>query len=271
MSIYDLFLKTDLIKVTPWISNLLQSPVKSKLPPSQEFTPSTKHLIASIPTPDKKRFIEELYKDDIIDTSNKDPDYQEKMENNELGFYMEDFISCYGLCPICGKNTLCTYVRSNIPVVDLVCINKLAHPQECCLFQVKISLTNFYFDSDKISVGSRTYGDIAHLVKANASLAEKIIVPGYICIKLTRKHDQIYSIDDKNSFVLIPDYKKQSANTYYQYKNEPDKYGKPQITWDKSIVKISRIASVISRATIDYQLFKADIIANPYKHYITQK
>ena len=49
-----------------------------------------------------------------------DPDYQQRMENNGLGFFMEEYICVYGYCPVCNQPTLKKYQQTNIPVVILM-------------------------------------------------------------------------------------------------------------------------------------------------------
>src|SRR3990172_4897969 len=151
--LYELFLATRLKSVVS--SGQGQGP---GLGPGQNVqpgtplktTPFTKMILDAIRTDER----EELKKEFEIDNKTidalaeldveKDPDYLEKMENNRLGFYMEDFVISHMGCPICGKKTLQKYSVPNMPTVDLVCTNRDGHllfdekQINCFLFQVKI-------------------------------------------------------------------------------------------------------------------------------------
>src|ERR1700722_1660201 len=61
------------------------------------------------------------------------------MENNGLGFFMEKFVSVYGLCPVCSQPSRKKYSHSNVPV-DLVCTNIKNHlnNNKCFLFQTYV-------------------------------------------------------------------------------------------------------------------------------------
>ncbi|QTF49475.1 hypothetical protein qu_584 [Acanthamoeba polyphaga mimivirus] len=208
------------------------------------------------------------------DEDNIDPDYQEKMENNGLGFFMEDFICAYGVCPVCGEKSLRKFSHSNVPVIDLVCINKKHHlkKKKCFVFQIKISLNTNYFSlkNQIISVGSKKYGNICHLRKGSDPLLHKIIVPGYICIKLSRSSStsQEYIIDHKNSFVLIPNYSDESSDLYYQYLDYTSMYGKDLVTWNINMVETKNLDYVLSNNKIIHEIFLEKTIDNPYKDLV---
>jgi hypothetical protein len=282
--LYKLFFNKKLVALSKFPENILNpenpmTPIKKK--PKLEsdisklLSPDTKIIYNSLSPDAKIKYLELIKKDDaaLLSSESKadesDPDYQEKMENNGLGFFMENFISMYYWCPVCQQKTLRKYSHSNIPVVDLVCINSEEHlkKNECFLFQVKISLTNDYFNINEqtISIGSKTYGEPAHLVKGTEPIKNKYVVPGYICIKLypTDSNKQIYRINYKNSFVLIPDYDSQLSETYYHYLDKKSIYNKDIITWNNKMCKVLTL-SKIPKELIEYELFDQMEIENPY-------
>jgi hypothetical protein len=270
-TLYDLFFGKDLVILS---KNEPKSPPISRCSITP-VTPISKMLLELVSPESKGKYLKGLRSDDIyieqLEKKNErlDPDYEEKMENNGLGFYMENFVSWYGLCPICKRFTLRKYICSNVPVVDYVCINYEYHlsTNTCFLFQLKISLTEGYFSFQKqtISIGSRRYGEIPHTVKGTNNMITKRIMPGYICIKLNRTQEsQIYTIDDQNSFILIPNYYNSSDIFYYEYLSETDKYGKDIITWNPSMFTISGIKTILNTPRVNYEVFEEIPIKNPY-------
>jgi hypothetical protein len=258
------------------------SKYEPKTPPkvksaTEVLTPLSLSIYESVSPASKPYILMDMLSDNnLIDTiENKmfdlDPDYQEKMENNGLGFFMEEYISVYGFCPVCNQPTLKKYAQPNIPVVDLVCVNSDYHLQknECFLYQVKISLSNTYFNlnQQKISVGSKKYGEFAHLHKGSENLDKKIVVPGYICIKLINypSESQTYVVDHRNSFVLIPDYNNNSNKYYYQYADEKNIFGKNIIKWNSSMINIVPIKQVVQTTKIGHEFFSEFVIKNPYQ------
>ncbi|QGR54110.1 hypothetical protein [Moumouvirus maliensis] len=199
-----------------------------------------------------------------------DPDYQEKFQNNGLGFFMEDYICAYGKCPVCGQATLRKYSQSNVPVVDLVCINTDYHlkKNKCFIFQIKISLTDNYFSlKNKILiVGSKIYGEISHIHTGLEPIIDKIVVPGYICVKL-KKTDEInqeYIIDYKSSFSIIPNYQNKSSENFYDYVDVSGFYGKNIISWNDSMVDIINLNDVLDNKKIKHEVFQENELSNPY-------
>ena len=275
--IYNLFFGKKIVDQTriEYTADQLATP-KKRSAPEPELTPISKKIYDAATPRSKPYVLQELSRDNAIvesynDKENAvDPDYEEKMENNGLGFFMENIISVYGRCPVCGESMLKKYAESNVPIVDLVCVNHEYHLREekCFLYQLKISLTNDYFSlkDGKIAVGSKAYGEPTHVVKGTADLHNKIVVPGYICIKLYPKdaNRQIYDIDHRNSFALVPDYSNVSDENYYQYSEAINKYGKNVIKWNPSMVKTVALKSVIDKNNIAYEVFNEQIIPNPY-------
>lgn len=260
-TLYNLFFKKKLVVLS---KNLPQSPVPNRILP-KDLTPMTKMIVSNLSPYSRKLMLEDISNDDkeILDLEN-DPDYLEKMENNRLGFYMESFMSYYGLCPVCKQNTLRKYAQSNVPVVDFVCINKDYHIKSntCFLFQLKISLNNQYFSfrQQTISIGSKKYGEIPHSIKGNGI---KKIVPGYICLKLISKEMQTYKIDTQDSFIIIPNYLDNSNKSYYEYMPYLDKYGKNVITWNPTMF-ITPLVEDIIPLHINHEYFTETQIDNPY-------
>lgn len=279
--LFNIFLKKNLIqlsKVQP------RTPTKNKvnvINSTNLLTPFSKSIYDAVSPNSKQYILQDMLTDnDLIQTNEKleeesDPDFEEKMENNRLGFYMEDFISFYGLCPVCNQPTLHKYAHSNVPAIDFVCINYKFHlnTKTCFLFQMKISLNNNYFNltNESIVVGSRTYGNVIHSVKGSDPLEDKMIVPGYICIKLYQQHSELqsYNVDYRNSFILIPDYTSKSTDFYYTYLKTKSIYGKNMITWNNSMVKTLNLhKTIVDPIIVRYEVFNQIEITNPYKQLI---
>ena len=272
--LYKLFFGKKLVDLTRIETNTKQLPSSKQV----TLTPVSKSIYDTTSPKSKPYILAAMMKNtDVIDAQmdieeQLDPDYQEKMENNGLGFFMEDFVSVYCHCPVCGQSLLKKYSHSNVPVVDLVCINTAYHKNKCFLFQVKISLTNDYFNlkTKKIIVGSKTYGEPAHHRKGTDSMNQKIVVPGYICIKLYRdkQEPQNYVIDHRNSFVLVPNYQNNSNKYYYHYLDEVGMYGKNMITWDETMVDTFPLNKITNISKIAYEVFLEKEIPNPYMFLI---
>lgn len=270
--LYNLFFASDLIKLDKPIAEPRTPPKKKVLGPI--LTPTSKKIYDATSPRSKPYILQDLqantaaieYRESLED----DPDYQEKLENNGLGFFMENFVSHHGICPVCGEHSLKKYAYSNIPVVDLVCINTDYHLKNsaCFIFQLKISLTNDYFNlkNQTIVVGSRVYGEPAHEVSGKEDLLHKLIVPGYICIKLypIAGDVQAYNIDHRNSFVLVPDYNNTANNYYYQYTANLSRFGKNIISWNSAMVKTINLKNIINNTNIGYEFFNETAIINPY-------
>lgn len=276
--LYTLFFTKELVKLSKLdIVKRVTSPLKKNKQLNTPITPISKMILSTLSPDSKSKMLEDLRRDDlfIMDKEEKtdqlDPDYQEKMSNNGLGFFMENYVSWYGLCPLCGQHTLRKYLNSNVPVVDFVCINVDYHLSNnlCFLFQLKISLAEDYFNfiNRSITVGSQKYGLIPHTVRGSDDITHKILVPGYICVKLRYKPDenmQVYQIDNIKSFVLIPDYSNMSNVSYYKYVDNMNKYGKNVITWNSLMMSQYPIQSVILTNMIKFAIFSETSIMNPY-------
>ena len=175
-----------------------------------------------------ERLLHELNKDSEIirkmetyDIIN-DPDYIDKMRDNQIGFYMERYISSFCKCPTCGSYTLRIYRNPCMPVVDLICINTAYHlaNNKCFMYQVKTKKTgSVYFNNDYISVGSATFGLYSHILKGNHTPDyKKLFGVGYICISYDYKEDtDTYSIIEPESFCMLPNLDLTLDKQYYEY------------------------------------------------------
>ena len=205
--LYDLYMTKELrtvIKYTqdpgPGAADVSDAmPISPKRPVLQSIealTPFSKQLAKSVATPDRPEFIKGLLQDDAdiqglesIDDL-EDPDYVEKMANSGLGFFVEDFLSFHGRCPVCKQKTLRKYSISNMPVIDLICTNKRYHIKTktptCFLYQVKIKVGDSrYFDYTHkyINIGSKAKGYNSHEVLGFRGIEHKLVVNRYICLK----------------------------------------------------------------------------------------
>lgn len=275
IDLQKLLFTKNLIKLSKNIPSEPVSPVKSLKRKSEDFLTPIAKKIYNVTSPRSKSFVlEELQRDttkiECIEKNSIDPDFQYKMENNGLGFFMENIVSFYGKCPGCNQNRLCKYASSNVPVVDLVCTNTDFHLKNnsCFLYQLKISLGNDYFSLKKqtISVGSKKYGEIVHGINGNSD--RKMIVPGYICIQLQKTSLQEYNICHKKSFVLVPDYNNMTEDLYYKYTGTKNRYGSDIITWNAAMVNVHELHSVFDLQNIGYEHFNEDLIDNHYKNLL---
>lgn len=241
MILQNLFFKTCLLKPQKQIE---QKPRKHPIPISSSmspYTPMTKQILAATSPSEHARLLEEIGKDNKsiklleLKDDETDPDFQEKLENGGLGFYMEDFICAFGVCPFCKEKLLVKSIYANMPVIDLVCINTDSHKSRTKIFQVKISVTNKYFSKkDKfITVGSRKYGEIPNTIIPQSD-DDFFIVPAYICLQLV-DHDKYYTVDRNSSFVLEP-IKKDVRTSYYSYINPDPIYKRNRITWNENVI-----------------------------------
>lgn len=290
--LYDLFFTRSISNVTlpkkqqPEIITKPLTPIKSKKRRLEEYSlpelekllsPNGKKILKTVPQDQQL----DLAKDLIVDTKlieskeieeyKDDPDYIEKMENNGLGFYMENFISYYGVCPVCKLKTLRKYSFSNMPVVDLICINDTYHTVHggCFLFQVKTSLNDLYFSKkdNYITVGSINYGYNSHIVKGSDNINNKKLVIGYICLYLNPKSNTEYKINKQKSFVLLPNLNNQSNESYYSYNTNKQTYmGKNEISWNKNLVDIMDVNTCLSNIeNVNTNVIFEEIdIKNPY-------
>lgn len=197
----------------------------------QLISPNGKKILKTVRKEEQLELARALVEDaDLVEANEmeeyeNDPDYKEKMENNGLGFYMENFIAFHGVCPVCGQKTLRKYSFSNMPVIDLICVNVPYHTVHggCFLYQVKTSLNDMYFSrkSNRIMIGSKRFGYNSHAVKGTDSDIKKLLTIGYICLFMDLQTDNTkYKINKLKSFVLIPDLQKKLDQYYYEYKGE---------------------------------------------------
>lgn len=244
------------------------------IPNPNELTPIGKMIYDTAHKDDKINLLIDLSKDDIELNKNqiinelKDLDYKERMENNKLGFYMEKYVSVNFKCPICNEYSLKQYANPNIPVVDLLCINKQHYNSNFSnLFQVKIS-TGFssYFSHNFINVGSKKYGFNCHHIKGNDSNDVKKLLINYICINLNYDQNKnIYDINKKNSFILIPDPNNTTDQYYYSYNGNT-------IFWNKSMFINSYNFNNIDLPIINpNDIYIEKIIYNPFQYYNVAK
>lgn len=280
--LYELFLTKPLREVTKsgdfdFEEQLIMPDVPKT--PTMTATPFTKMILGALGTEEREGMLDEFKKDDNtinllegIDAES-DPDYLEKLENNKLGFYMEDFVIYHMKCPVCHKaGTLKKYSVPNMPVVDIVCTNTDDHIDhkaktvKCFLFQIKIKVGDSnYFDglNKKISVGSKKFGFNAHNVSGNQKLWRKCVVPGYICLTLDQKTDTTYIILPR-SFVVVPDYNDKRPTTFYNYLDEKGYRGRDQIRWSSNLTKTSRPKFKTRRVNTEEVFYDTDDIKNEY-------
>lgn len=237
---------------------------------SFEMTPMSKIIYDSVSTNKKSAILKDMIMDDnyIENIDDFDPDYIEKLENNELGFYMEDFV-CHNMrCPICGSKSLRKYNVKNMPVVDVICTNADQHNGKIKLFQIKTTLNNGYFNRKNhvLLVGSKKYGLLCHEIYGTAPMDHKNLLVGYICINMTEIADNKYKISNTGSFVLIPDIHNKNNNKYYSYTGKKAHFGNEILAWNPDMTNIYNINNFMENLNVDtttvYNI--SGIILNPY-------
>lgn len=270
--LYNIFFKKELLNLFFDNQPVVSTPIKKVPLLSLDLTPFSKIILDHTSPSSKEYMLKELIKDNdklkSLELNDDDPDYLDKLENNYLGFFLEDFLSINGLCPVCNQPTLRKYYSKNIPVIDLICINYYYHliQKECFVFQVKISLNNSYFNlkNKTISVGSKYFGEVAHSINGLDLIKNKLIVPGYICLKLKDLSNRSYLIDHSKSFILIPNYLNDIDQFFYSYVKK-NFFNKDVITWNSSLVNVFDVNTCLKNINqIDYTLYLSQQIINPY-------
>lgn len=273
-TLHDLFYGSDLVETgyLPYLYD--QKNIKPKKNISIEMTPMSKMIYESVSTSHKVAILRDMIDDDeyIDNADDYDPDYLEKLENSELGFYMEDFI-CHSMkCPVCGVKSLRKYGVKNMPVVDVICVNTSQHIDKIKLFQIKITLNNNYFNRKKhiLLVGSKKYGFMCHEVYGMDTMNHKDLLVGYICINMIEVEDNKYKIDNNKSFVLIPDINNHMNEKYYSYTGQKAHFGNEVLEWNPNMVNVHDIAHYVDTMNVDTNIHYsiAKKILNPYDKVI---
>lgn len=266
--LYFLFTNTDLIETT--YSNYKKKLYKSHQP-NLILSPMTKLIYNSVPQEDRNKLLEDIILDNnyIEQLDDNDPDYIEKLANNKLGLYMEDFVCYYMKCPICRSKTLRKYKINNMPVIDVICTNTQFHKNfnNIKFFQIKISVnSNSYFNKQYILVGSKKFGFNCHEIMGNDTLKNKETLIGYICINLTEIKDGEYKINNKKSFILIPNITKNYPEYYYKYINNSNRFNHDAITWNKNLVNEFKLENLLDVTIVNTNsiFFNSNMIVNPY-------
>lgn len=245
--LYSLFTDTDIIEYE--VKRDIDIEEVFEMPNECLMSPSAKSIFDGLTPNEKKRFKNDYKNDDdkILQREKKDymndSDFNEKLENNAIGLYMEAFVSVYGKCPGCGENTLKCYDDMSIPVVDVICINRTpqgieSHKIYPRIFQIKVSLNkSTYFTKEFIHVGSQRYGYNSHMAPVKDTKYNNIVV-GYICIHLDDgKEEGTYNINKSKSYVLLPILNAfNTPGTYYTYTTGRF-FGKLSITSNKAAVR----------------------------------
>lgn len=295
MRLYELFLtrplnETNMMKNTSSISTPPTLPILST-PKSEKtvsqlsmLSPNAKKIYETAHVEDKEHVLHDLIKDselvEQLEMSEymNDLEYTEKMANNMLGFYIESFIAYNGMCPLCSKKTLRKYNMSNMPVIDLICINPFhIDNNECFLYQVKTSVgKNSYFGETFATIGSKKFGYNSHMVRGTDTDEKKKLVIGYICINL--KEDTVdnnkFTIvpNMKKSFIVIPKIQSKLNEYFYTYDIQRYPFNKNIIKWNGKMATIMDISKCIVNYNVNTNIvFNDTIIENPYINFPKSK
>lgn len=159
------------------------------------------------------------------------------IQYENYGKLIECWVADNMRCPCCGAvGSLRRYLSDSMPVIDLVCINP-AHTLEqgVKFFQVKTSngspfLSKPYFnldptlshpDANTIHVGSRVWGEPAHLISPHADQFDKKILCGYICVGY-KENESTLSINLSKTFIVLPKYLNRMGTTKSVLSFEPE-------------------------------------------------
>jgi hypothetical protein len=231
------------------------------LPPVDYFASPGKKILEHLDESDKKFLLADFKKDDKIlekldvHLDKDDPDFIHKKKDDNIGFFMEDFIVKNGTCPICNTPNLRKHIIHNMPAVDLLCINK-DHPiNRSRLFQVKTSIGNSYFTREIIPVGSRYFGQFVHSLTPTNH--HKNITLNYICIDLVRTGEFRYEITE-NSYILLPQLDSIIDEPFYAYRDPA------HITFNLSNVSMINCSSLFQSSIVNRTLFSYEILNNPF-------
>lgn len=107
--LYNLFFTKNLVKLDKYEPRTPTKKLKTEY--IEPLTPTSKIIFNTV-SPRSKEYIRKNMEADTISIrkmeekiESDDSDYIEKMENGGLGFFMENILSFYGSCPVCGENT----------------------------------------------------------------------------------------------------------------------------------------------------------------------
>jgi hypothetical protein len=200
--------------------SFLNSPFKKS---GVVFTPITARKIRSA-----KRLDDKNLKENVDNNSFKTP--------QDMGLIIEQLLSgtkcfdknCPGILELCKPNTA---------IIDLCC--------SVCnrVYQVKSTSSDLYvyFNDEFITTGSRKEGERVIGVPAN-QLNDLKDLPIFICIRMNKK-DEDYYIDNKKSYVLIPELILTSdAHYIYRSSNPKDTI----IKWNPELVAKKKLDEFIN-------------------------
>jgi hypothetical protein len=225
-------------------------------------------ILAAVDDSEKIYLLEDFKKDDeILEKLNSrldkdDADFMRKKNHNNIGFFMEDYIVKNGVCPICETRTLRKHIIHNMPAIDLVCVNTKHDKNYPILFQVKTSVSNDYFSSNVIPVGSIYFGYYIHsLTPTNIN---KNISVNYICIDLNHISELSYEITDK-SYILIPKLDSIINESFYAY-TDPSHI----IFNEKNVIK-TNYSHLLKSKSVNRTPFSFVNVINPYNYYLPKR
>ncbi len=257
-----------------------------------QLSPESKKLVLAESVSNRQRLIYDILKDnEKIEAIGKlinamDEDFSYTLAS-EVGVFMELWICANMKCPGCKNGKLNKYISSNMPVIDVRCVNPehdlLTHGP--LFYQIKATekYTNVlglkYFTrtpiinypSGYIKVGSKKMGQYSHEIKPTDSLETKYISIGYICVTykyLTNR--RFVNIDLNDSFCLIPNlaFNSRTRSSDYYYKYIQNQMNLSIITFnpDINVVSVISFQDLITKYNYEPQLFKN---INLDKKYIT--
>ncbi len=206
--------------------------------------------------------------------------------SSEVGNYMELWICANLKCPGCRVGKLFKYISSNMPVIDVRCVNPAHDLLEHGPIFYQIKTTEKYttflglkyftrqpinnYPSGYIKVGSKKVGIYSHSITTADSIENKFISIGYICVtfKYLTNRRRI-NIDLNDSFVVIPNlnyYSRTRKNSYY-YKYIPNSLNYSIISFNPNIniVRVLTFSELALRDGYVPTIFKNINLDKKYK------
>jgi hypothetical protein len=247
------------------------------------LTPFSKALIDNTTPAKRQRMISDIRRDDerlqqLEEEINLNDPLYTYTSSTEVGSTIESWICLNMKCPGCNLKYFRKYLNTNMPVIDIVCLNpnhviQIHGPK---FYQIKASEYNSTFFGKKyftrnpiinypsgyIKVGSIDKGQHSHNIKPSDSLDNKYISIAYICVcyKYKRNNNRLINIVLDKSYCVIPNlsYSPISQLENYYYKYITNIRAVPMITFnpDLNIVRVLTFFDLLDNYTDEPNIFK---------------
>ncbi len=251
----------------------------------QYLSPDSKKLVLAESVSNRQALVNDIRRDNekieaiMSEIETRDDDFTFAL-GSEVGNYMELWICANLKCPGCRVGKLFKYISSNMPVIDVRCVNPehnlLEHGP--LFYQIKTTEKNTTFlglkyftrqpinnyPSGYIKVGSKKVGIYSHNITTADAIEDKFISIGYICVtyKYLINRRRI-NIDLNNSFVVIPNlnynntYRTTRSQSYY-YQYIPNSLNLSMVSFNPNmdIVRVLTFYELVLRDAYSPTIFK---------------